>query len=337
MTLEELWQALEAQPPSRTSGLLRRGAHVGPACAVLAGLSFPGAERVLLLRLPARQAQALIASGLTPAITVTPVEGESAQAGQVTVQLGTREPRHLEMFSHIGDDLVNLLRRDPARPIEALLGRMELWREFLRRTGEVGLTEPLIRGLFGELWFLHQHVLARTTPRDLAAAVAAWTGPLGAARDFTLGQAALDMKTGTPGSTAVEISSISQLTAPADTGLFLGHLILQRSASGQSLPTMVDRVREGLPADARDLLEARLLAAGYLESARESLEGLRLLPGTFNIYAITPDFPALTRGRLPVAVTACTYTLDLAACPGFRVDPQTIPGIGETMRNASGQ
>lgn len=332
MSLGDLWQLLEQQT-SGGRGMLVRSAHAGSNCAVLAALTFPGAERALVIRLPEHEARALASTGLTPAIELTLQEVGGSHPGQGSVLLRTRDPRYRELFTHIGDDLVEQLRRDPARPVQALLQRVELWREFLRRREGGALTEAEIRGLFGEAWFLQNWLISRTAAHNHVAAIAAWTGPLGATRDFNLGEASLDMKTGTPLSSTVQISSLHQLSTPPGTRLYLGHLILRRDAGGQTLPELIDVLRDMLGAEARALLEARLLGAGYIEADRETLQDLRFLAGPLTTYAITPDFPALTPQNLPPAVVACSYTLDLGACVPFRIDPADIPGIGETHRS----
>lgn len=334
MSLGDLWNILEQQPAPAGAGMMMRSAHAGATCAVLAALLFPGAERALLIRLPGAEAAALAAAGLTPAIELSLHDERSAHPGQASVMLRARDPRHRDLFTHIGDDLVDQLRREPIRPVEALLQRIELWRDFLRRRDDA-FTEPGLRGLFGEIWFLAERLLPRTAPHNHVAAIAAWTGSLGARRDFNLGEASLDMKTGVPGASTAHISSIQQLSPAPGTRLYLGHLILRRDAAGQTLPELVDRLHAVLGTEARELLDARLLAAGYLDADRSQapLADLRLLAEHFDTYAITPGFPALTPETLPPAVVACSYTLDLSTCGAFRVDPDHIPGIGETHRS----
>lgn len=314
--------------------MMVRSAHAGATCAVLAGLLLPGTERALLIRLPEGEAEALASSGLTPAIELSLHDDRGAHPGQASVILRTRDPRHRDLFTHIGDDLVDQLRREPARPVQALLQRIELWRDFLRRRDDT-LTEPRLRGLFGEVWFLAERLLPRTAPHNQVAAIAAWTGPLGARRDFNLGEASLDMKTGVPGTTTVQISSIQQLSLASGTRLYLGHLTLRRDPAGQTLPELIDQLRSMLGAEARDLLDARLLGAGYIDADRDQspLADLRLIAESFDTYAIAPGFPALTPETLPPAIVACSYTLDLSTCGAFRVDPGHIPGIGETHRS----
>lgn len=334
MSLGDLWNTLEQQPVPDRPGMLMRSAHAGATCAVLAALLLPGAERSLLIRLPETEAQALVIAGLTPAIELSLHDDRGAHPGQASVMLRARDPRHRDLFMHIGDDLVDQLRREPTRPVQVLLQRIELWRDFLRRRDET-LTEPRLRGLFGEVWFLTERLLPRTATHHRVAALAAWTGPLGARRDFNLGEASLDMKTGVPGSTAVQIASIQQLSPAPGTQLYLGHLTLKRDAAGQTLPELIDRLRSTLDTGARELLDARLLQAGYIDADRNQapVSDLRLIAEQFDTYTITPGFPALTPENLPPAVIACSYTLDLSTCGEFRVDPGQIPGIGERHRS----
>lgn len=334
MNLTALWESLEARPRPDGAGLWQQSALDGLHSAVAAGLRFPDAHRVLILRLEAAQARVLLQRGMTPALSVTRLPADPAFPGQVSIEIGSPERRHQELFALIGSDLADQLVGDPPDAGRVILERLNLWREFLRRH-EDGDSERWARGLFGELWYLLQHVMRH---RSGEAALGSWMGPTGAAHDFALGAYAVDLKTGTADSETVHISSLQQLTPPPGSGLLLGHLRLRRDGQGDNLRDLVAAVREDLAPEAWALLDTRLLAAGYVDQdARQGAgvrDDLRLMVHDFRLYRVASGFPALTPASVPDGIEQCSYVINLAACPSFQV-PHGFPWmpVTETFNN----
>lgn len=320
MNLNAIWEGLEAEPKPEGPRLRLQSGLDRIHSSVAAGLRHPGSQRVLVLRLDAAQARTLLKRGMTPAINLTRLADDPLFPGQVNIELASAERRHQELFALIGGDLAGQLEADPPDAGRVILNRLELWREFLRRR-EDGDTERWARGLFGELWYLREHVLPR---RPGAAGLACWLGPAGASHDFEAGTFAIDLKTGTASDEIVHISSLQQLSPPPGSQLFLGHLRLRRDGQGSSLRELVAGIRASLAPDVHPLLEARLLAAGYLDQEAHLHDGLRLAVQDLRVFHITSAFPALTKATVPAGIEQCTYTLNLAICHSFQV-PAVIP------------
>lgn len=318
MNLTTLWEHLEARPRPSGAGLWQQSALDGQRCAVAAGLRFPGAQRVLILRMDDAQARTLEQRGMTPAITVSRLPRDPAFPGQTSVELVSPERRYQELFALIGSDLARQLADDPPAAGRVIQERLDLWRAFLRRRAD-GDSERWARGLFGELWYLREHVLRH---RTAGTALGCWMGPTGAAQDFTLGTHALDLKTGTVDSETVHISSLQQLTPPPGSGLLLGHLRLRRDSQGNSLHDLVTALKAALPPEVWPVLEGRLLAAGYISDDPESRDDLRFAVHHFQLYQVTDGFPALTRADVPAGIEQCSYTIHLATCRPFQVSPE---------------
>ncbi|QLG12192.1 PD-(D/E)XK motif protein [Deinococcus sp. D7000] len=337
MNLTALWEGLEARPQPDGAGLWQQSALDGLHCAVAAGLRFPGVQRVLILRLEAAQARVLLQRGMTPALSVSRLPADPAFAGQVSIEIASPERRHQELFALIGSDLADQLVGDPPDAGRIILGRLDLWREFLRRR-EDGDSERWARGLFGELWYLRHHVMRH---RSGEAALGSWMGPTSSAHDFALGVHAVDLKTGTTDSETVHISSLQQLTPPPGSVLLLGHLRLRRDGQGDNLRDLVAAVREELAPEAWALLDTRLLSAGYIEQGGRDIgesagmrDDLRLVVHDFRLYQVASGFPALTLASVPAGVEQCSYVINLTACHSFQV-PHGYPWmpVTETVSN----
>jgi hypothetical protein len=314
MSLSELWARLE-QRDQLPNGLIQQSAHATVGSAVSAGLRFPERQRVLLIRLPRAQGALLLQRGIASGMVLRGIASDYPE--QVLVEISTTDRQYQELFAHIGDDLVGQLVTDPPRPGEVIVERLELWRSFFRHREGIGLSVFEIQGLYGELWFLREHVLPHLPGLR---GIGAWTGTSGATHDFTMGQVSLDMKTGTPDGDTVHISSLQQLMPPPETLLFLGHLKIRRDSQGQSVGEIIDELRRQLPTDALQAFEGHLISAGYLEAERHTIDSYRFVPRSFELYQVSQDFPALTRSRVPNQIESCSYTIRLAACQAFRRD-----------------
>ena len=320
MNLGGLWEGLEQEAAPERPLLRQQSVLDGLHCAVAAGLRWPGARRVLILRLGASQARTLLQRGMTPSLTLSRLPDDQVYPGQISIEMASPVRQHQELFALIGGDLAEQLTDDPRNAGQVILDRLDLWREFLRRR-EDGDTERWARGLFGELWYLAHEVLPNR-PGD--SGIGCWQGPAGAAHDFVLGACSVDVKTGTVGSETIHIASLQQLTPPPGSGLLLGHIVLRRDGQGQTLRELVAALYEQLPVEVRPLLDSRLLAAGYHESDAGLLDTLRLVVQELRLYQVTPGFPALVPANVPSGVEQCSYTIRLAACHPFHV-PSTYP------------
>jgi hypothetical protein len=188
------------------------------------------------------------------------------------------------------------------------------------------LTEQEIRGLFGELTFLHQELI----PRFGANAVALWNGPEGSPQDFAIGSAVVEIKTRSgAGPTRIQISSPDQLW-PLLPEMYLGvyYLALVTDpGQGKSLKTLVDLVRSEVDvAGFRETFESRLEAVGYLDLPDYSAEFF--LAGPLESYEVRQGFPMIGPGSVPDGVDHVTYAIQLDRCQPFLkpIDWATIGG-----------
>ena len=110
-----------------------------------------------------------------------------------------------------------------------------------------------------------------------------------------------------------------------DTGaatLLSFHISLdERQGAGESLPAMVNRVRDAVIADplAREELDSRLIDAGYLDAhaVRYSVRGFTLRQASF--YRVGKAFPRIIDRDLRPGVGDVRYTIAVAGCQPFAV------------------
>jgi hypothetical protein len=217
-----------------------------------------------------------------------------------------------EVFNPLASDIATVAHDQPSA-IEAALAavsRFEHWRQMLQSLAESGLSFQSRRGLFGELAFLRDHLLAA---RPAADAVAAWTGPTGAHQDFQLPGTAVEVKTssGKEPQTLV-VSSERELDDQGTGRLVLAHFSLdeRRGGSGESLNAIIDSTRNLITdVTAQEALNGLLVRAGYLQQQRDLYDEPRYTVRKQRFWHVTGDFPRITEADLRPGVGDCEYRI----------------------------
>lgn len=220
-----------------------------------------------------------------------------------------------EVFSPLASDIAAAAHAEPsaADAVLAAVRRFSHWREMLQSLASSGLAPQSRRGLFGELTFLCDHLLASLPACE---AVRSWTGPAGAHQDFQLPHAAIEVKTtaGKEPQTLV-ISSERELDDTGTGRLILAHFSLdeRRGGSGESLNAIIGCTRDLVAqAGARDALDDLLVRAGYLRQQRELYDEPRYTVRKRHFWHVTEDFPRITEADLRPGVGDCEYRISLA-------------------------
>ena len=324
MQIEDLWKALEldaAAGKTGASGWLIRLSQPAAACPLFVGLELASRRRAVLLRLPSASVPARShwprCKGLEPlAVSI----GGSAHFG-----VALKEVRFADVFTALTEDLVRrvTVAGDSAAQARAFLGQLARWQKFLSATFE-GLSEEAQRGLWGELYFLREHLL----PKIGVAVVHCWKGGERAHQDFQFESSAVEVKTTLAKQPqVVRITSERQLDDSAWDVLFLNVIALDvRDGGGETLPTMIASLRSKFASDAVALeqFEDELLAIGYHDShaARYADHGYTVRAVGF--FRVGPKFPNLVEADMPAGVGDANYALSVAACEPFRVDPGAV-------------
>ncbi|AYR19113.1 PD-(D/E)XK motif protein [Alcaligenes faecalis] len=230
------------------------------------------------------------------------------------------------VFTHLAEEVLDLLRDSAIRPLQACRQTLQRWRELLDRETSTILSTEALCGLFGELWHLAR--MAAKGDQGLLA----WQGPYGARHDFTADGCALEIKTtARRNEWKFRVHGLMQLEQPANACLYLCAMRLElNGASGSSVPDLIQMLlATGI--DRRDLLD-RLSKVGYDQRDETHYQQLRLAVIDWRIYEVAAPFPRLTAASLnppgpPSGVSDIHYTIDLAASSATPLQPEILDRI----------
>ena len=236
-----------------------------------------------------------------------------------------KEVRFADVFTALTEDLVRRVTDagDSATQARAFLGQLARWQKFLSASFE-GLSEEAQRGLWGELYFLREHLL----PKIGVAMVHSWKGGERAHQDFQFESSAVEVKTTLAKQPqVVRITSERQLDDSAWDVLFLNVIALDvREGGGETLPDMIVSLRSKLASDATALeqFEDELLANGYHDAHAARYADRGYTVRTVGFFRVGPKFPHLVEADMPAGVGDANYALSVAACEPFRVQPDVV-------------
>lgn len=248
------------------------------------------------------------------------------QGRALTIVLRDREQR--ELFATLCRDIAAAADEAPDNQgaMERALRRTLRWHHLLRggRSRLLGLEEQ--RGLVGELAFL-RHLAGLIGP---TAAIEAWKGPFGSAKDFELLHCLVEVKARRGGSRpSVSISSEDQLADVAGARLFL--LVMQVDVAvlplGKTLTELVHETGELFAAagpDAYDQWEDALVAVGF--DFEHDYSDRRWAVANPSPFEVIEGFPRIT-SPLTSGISNVRYALGLDACAPYAVDPSALDAV----------
>jgi len=236
-----------------------------------------------------------------------------------------REPEQRELFATLCGDVVSA--GEAAQTAEDALARSIRrtlrWHHLLRggRNGALSIEEQ--RGVVGELHFL-QHLCDLVGAR---AAIEAWRGPEGSAKDFEIDQCLVEIKARRGAARPhVQISSEDQLADVVGARLFLNVYDVDAAVKPAGL-TLTDHVR----AAEERFREADMTAYGLWEAAIEATgfdfeddySERRWTVGRVQHFEVTDEFPRVPV-PLPIGVGSVRYSIALDACQPFLVTADVL-------------
>lgn len=254
--------------------------------------------------------------GLEP---LTVAVGGSAHFG-----VALKEPRFADVFTALAEDLVRRVADadTPAKRISALLGGLARWQKFLAASLD-GLSDEQQRGLWGELYFLREHLL----PALGTSAVNGWKGGERSHQDFQFSTGAVEVKTTLAKQPqTVRITSERQLDAKRWAVLFLHVLALDVRETNDTLPAMVVSLRLALSEDAAALerFEEELLEYGYLDAHAPRYSGRGYVVRSAKFFRVGTKFPCLVEADLSAGIGDVNYALSVGACERFKVTSRAV-------------
>lgn len=240
--------------------------------------------------------------------------------GRWTTTLRLERPAMDAIFAQVVDDLVRVscTEADEGGAYAAFLKRVGYWRDMFAGKRTAVLGDEALRGLLGELLFLQRYAIPTL---GVGQAVAGWTGPLQAKKDFQFADVQVEIKARGPDSDAIEISSLDQLSdegVPLKLGTIGVALRPRDQAAAQSVAGFISELRGLLETgEHRVLFEERLTVYGYAEL--DEYKATYFEADAFNFFRVEDRFPRLTRTSVPTGVVTCQYALLLSALEPFSI------------------
>lgn len=236
-----------------------------------------------------------------------------------TVSFNLKQADLMNIFVCFCEDIVESSRDidDERKGVRFVEKRYLEWRHLLSTGNSDYLSMSAIKGLLGEMKFCLDVLVPACGAEN---AVLSWQGPLKKDQDFVLKDTWYEIKTLSPGSIDVAISSVEQLDSPIE-----GHLVIQTaesttltSSEGITLNEafeQLDNLLKEYP-QTRRTMRRNLISMGY--ASVPYYNQFKFVFYERWSYRVGRDFPALRRKPLPEAVSAVKYRLLLAMLEDFK-------------------
>lgn len=195
----------------------------------------------------------------------------------------------------------------------AVKNRFLTWKKLFKNPS-AQMTEELYKGLFGELFFLKEYLMAH---HDIAVAVNAWSGPDKTAKDFSVSSDWYEIKTVSTNSEMVKISSLTQLDAEEP-----GHLVLVKTekmsnefdngeCTVEQLMTLILKLITD--ESVKDEFVKKIIKYGYdVDGDNSSYHRYRV--AKMNFYGVNNDFPKITADKVPYSeIVRVIYELSISS------------------------
>jgi hypothetical protein len=236
-----------------------------------------------------------------------------------------KDKAQLELFETLCRDVIAAgeLAGTEAEALDRAIGRTFRWHYLLRGGKAEVLSEDAQKGLIGEIEVLK--LLIDTL--GAKPALAAWTGPSGAPKDFELTADCIEVKARRGASQPfVRITSEHQLAEVPDRRLWLAVLAVDKvqPPHGRTLTDVVRHVSEQLEqTDPSAIMDWELHVADAGFDPAHDYSPWRWIAAPSAFHAVTEGFPRIA-APVPLGLSAVSYALALSACAPFLIDWTTL-------------
>lgn len=226
-----------------------------------------------------------------------------------------KDAAQLELFETLCRDVMAAgeLAETESEALELAIGRTFRW-HYLLRGGKLDvLSEEAQKGLVGEIEVLKLLMEAVGTK----AALAAWTGPSGAPKDFELRADCIEVKARRGASQPyIKIANEHQLADVQGRRLWLSVLAVDKvqPPHGRTLTEHVDDVAGILAPSLIQEWDRHLADAGY--DALHDYSAWRWIVSSPQFHLVSEGFPRIV-APVPQGVSEVTYAVALSACNPF--------------------
>lgn len=222
-----------------------------------------------------------------------------------------------ELFVYFCNDMIESSRQlfTSDKGSTFVCNRYTMWQKMLDKTNGGLLSSEVVKGLIGELLFLHEYMIKMYGVNN---AVRAWCGPHGQIHDFEVEDNWYEIKALSRNSTTVKISSIEQLDTIkcGELVLFFFESTSSIDKRGYNLNQLVRSILDLLDdLDSIDYFKQTLMSIGYFETSQYDNQCYKEIKVEF--YKVNNDFPCIRRNVIPTAVVNSNYELAIAGIRKF--------------------
>lgn len=231
---------------------------------------------------------------------------------------------HRDLFLRLCLDVVGATSsaKTESEAINKFLSRTWRWHHLLKGGGDHRLSLEEQKGLLGELFVIEELLLSSLKPSD---AIAAWTGPTGAPKDFEIGRLCIEAKgrrgTATP---YISISSEHQLDTVSIDHLYLHVVDLQSAPPDTPEALSITDVAKKLHAHIADLdglaaehFDRLLTSCGF--RWEDDYTDSQWIGGKRQTYEVRDGFPRICPANFPTGISNVRYALSLKDCEPYAV------------------
>ena len=250
--------------------------------------------------------------------------GERAD-GKYSIIFSLLSDKYIDLFCYFCLDMINSSVNCTAEnDADFLCNRYLLWKRMLEKTKNTLLSENETKGLIGELFFLKEYLSKKHGIKD---SIAYWTGPLKTDQDFITENTWYEIKSTSPGATAIKISSIEQLETYNDGNLVV--LFFDKTSikdnNRLNLNQLVKEIKDEIDDEITEMrFDEIMISSGYVYNDAYNNRNYHFVKA--NMYNVTKDFPCLRQKNLTSAIGKVTYELTLNRIEEWGV-PNGFTGI----------
>lgn len=265
---------------------------------------------------------------------------EQDQHGTCSLLLKLLDSAQRDIFHRLCTDIVGATSsaKTESEAVTLFLARTWRWHHLLRGGFDQKLSSEEQKGLIGELVVLESLLLPNLSVKD---AIAAWTGPLGAPKDFEIARLCIEAKARRGAATPfVAISSEYQLDTSGVDALYLHVMELDRATEGAdeafTVTDVAAKVRDQmtrLDISSTQQFESLLMSSGF--SWQDDYTDSRWVEGSRSLFEVRDAFPRVTTESFPSGVTNVRYSIALKDCIGFRVSSEVVVNKLKGVKNGN--
>jgi len=327
---DDIWDSLcEEAQKKQSSGIFKRLVVEDSAYPVFYGITTPEQHFCFIVQLPVEEMHRFERFPKTRGFNlITHIAGEELVKGNATLNVTASSAQYNGVFKAIALDIsksVSAVTGAENKTL-SLIRRLNLWRSFFERQTEAGLSSTDQQGLYGELYFLRNHLLSLSV--GAGRVLATWTGPDKRQHDFQLGKVAVEVKTSSQRThQKAIITSEQQLDETLVSSLYLYWLcVVIVENDKNTLPALVGDLRHLLNStpEAAEFFENSLLASGYTDAEQNLYATRSYSVVKESIFEVKERFPRIRISELRTGVSDVEYSISEGACIPFAVNIEKL-------------